>query len=79
MNILHYIVHVKGRRTAIVLGKGRPMMTSRIAAAALIVVSVAACDKKPPAAAEVRPVRAVTVDHGAEGEIISLTGRQLCT
>jgi len=55
------------------------MMTSRIAAAALIVVSVAACDKKPPAAAEVRPVRAVTVDHGAEGEIISLTGRQLCT
>jgi len=68
-------VHVKGRRTVILLGKGRPMMTSRIAAAALIVASLAACDKKPPADAEVRPVRAVTVDHGAEGEIISLTGQ----
>ena len=33
------------------------------------------CDKKPPPAAEVRPVRVVTVKRGAEGETVSLTGQ----
>jgi membrane fusion protein, multidrug efflux system len=51
------------------------MLTSRIAAAALIAASLAACDKKPPPAAEVRPVRVVTVKRGAEGETVSLTGQ----
>jgi membrane fusion protein, multidrug efflux system len=51
------------------------MLTSRIAAAALIAASLAACDRKPPPAAQVRPVRIVTVERGAEGETLSLTGQ----
>lgn len=51
------------------------MLTSRIAAAALIAASLAACDKKPPATAQARPVRTVTVERGAEGETLSLTGQ----
>src|SRR6185312_12435262 len=31
-------------------------------------------DNEPPSAAEARPVRTVTVEHGAEGEAVSLTG-----
>jgi multidrug efflux pump subunit AcrA (membrane-fusion protein) len=50
-------------------------LTSRIAAAALIAASLAGCDKKPPPAAQARPVRSVTVERGAEGETVSLMGQ----
>ena len=45
-----------------------------IAAAALIAVSVAGCDKTSPPTSAARPVRTVTIEHRAEGEIVSLTG-----
>ena len=51
------------------------MFKSRIAAAALIAATVAGCDKASPPISEARPVRTVTVQHGAEGEIVSLTGQ----
>jgi membrane fusion protein, multidrug efflux system len=51
------------------------MFTSRIAVAALIAATVAGCDKASPPVSEARPVRTVTVQHGAEGEIVSLTGQ----
>ena len=51
------------------------MFKSRIAAAALIAATVAGCDKASPPVSEARPVRTVTVQHGAEGEIVSLTGQ----
>jgi RND family efflux transporter MFP subunit len=41
----------------------------------LIAAALAGCDRKPPPAAQVRPVRTVTVEHGAEGETVSLTGQ----
>ena len=37
--------------------------------------TVAGCDKPSPPVSEARPVRTVTVHHGAEGEIVSLTGQ----
>jgi membrane fusion protein, multidrug efflux system len=45
-----------------------------IVAAALMAVALAGCDKTVQMAPEPRLVRTVTVEHGAEGEIISLTG-----
>ena len=51
------------------------MFKSRIAAAALIAATVAGCDKTTPPISEARPVRAVAVRQGAEGEIVSLTGQ----
>ncbi len=51
------------------------MFKSRIAAAALIAATVAGCDKAPPPVSEARPVRTVTVEQGAEGEIVSLSGQ----
>jgi len=51
------------------------MLASRIAAAALIAASLAGYDKKSPPATQVRPVRTVTVERGAEGETVSLTGQ----
>ena len=50
------------------------MFKSRIVVAALIASVAAGCDKPVPPAAQVRPVRAVTVDRRAEGETVSLTG-----
>ena len=51
------------------------MFTSRIVAAAVIAATVAACGEKvsstPP---QPRPVRTVTVEHGGNGETVSLTG-----
>ena len=44
-------------------------------AALLIAASVTACDNGAPPAPPVRPVRAVTVQHQAEGETLSLTGQ----
>jgi RND family efflux transporter MFP subunit len=41
----------------------------------LIAAPLAACDKKPPPAAQVRPVRVMTVEQGTERETLSLTGQ----
>lgn len=51
------------------------MFNSRILAAALIVVTLTGCHDKAPPAAQARPVRTVTVERGAEGETVSLTGQ----
>jgi RND family efflux transporter MFP subunit len=51
------------------------MCKFQILTAVLIAVALAACDKKPPPAAQVRPVRTVTVERSAEGETVSLTGQ----
>jgi membrane fusion protein, multidrug efflux system len=51
------------------------MLKYGIVAAALMAATVAGCDKPSPPVSEARPVRTVTVDHGAEGEIVSLTGQ----
>ncbi len=51
------------------------MFKSRIAIAALIAATVAGCDKAAPPPQEARPVRAITIEHGAGGEIVSLTGQ----
>ena len=50
------------------------MFKSQILAAALIAVTLAGCNKTSPPLAEARPVRTITIEHGAEGEIVSLTG-----
>ena len=50
------------------------MFKSQIAIAALIAVILAGCNKTSPPLAEARPVRTITIEHGAEGEIVSLTG-----
>ena len=50
------------------------MYASRVAIAALIAVTAAGCEKVAAPASEARPVRAITIEHGAEGEIVSLTG-----
>jgi membrane fusion protein, multidrug efflux system len=57
------------------LQKAVPMCKFPIFTAALIAAALAGCDKKPPTAAQVRPVRTVTVERGAEGETVSLTGQ----
>ena len=64
-----------GRRSGNRLRKAAPMFKSRIAVAALIAATVAGCDKTSPPLPEARPVRTVTIEHGAEGEIVSLTGQ----
>jgi membrane fusion protein, multidrug efflux system len=46
-----------------------------IAAAMLVMTAVAGCDKGAPPSAGDRPVRTVTVERNAEGEIVSLTGQ----
>lgn len=55
--------------------KAPTMLKYGIIAAALMAAAVAGCDKPSPPVSEARPVRTVTVDHGAEGEIVSLTGQ----
>jgi RND family efflux transporter MFP subunit len=51
------------------------MCKSRILTAVLIAASLAGCDRKPPQVVQVRPVRTVIVEHGADGETVSLTGQ----
>jgi membrane fusion protein, multidrug efflux system len=51
------------------------MSKSEIAAVGLIVMTLVGCERKTPPAAEVRPVRTVTVERNAEGELVSLTGQ----
>ena len=46
-----------------------------IVAVALIAATLAGCNKPPPPAAQARPVRTITVERGAEGETVSLTGQ----
>src|ERR1700733_5344669 len=91
VTILHCAVHSKSRmhrtrrhtiRSAwrtephpIPLRRAVPMCKFQILTAVLIAAALAGCDKKPPAAAQVRPVRIVTVERGADGETLSLTGQ----
>jgi membrane fusion protein, multidrug efflux system len=49
-------------------------MRSASALALLALALLAACDKKPPPAAEIRPVRTVTATPQSDGEPVSLTG-----
>jgi RND family efflux transporter MFP subunit len=51
------------------------MRKFQIFTAVLIAAAVVGCDSKQPSAVQIRPVRAVTVASGAEGEIVSLTGQ----
>ena len=51
------------------------MSKREIAAAGLIVMTLVGCERKTPPIAEARPVRTVTVERNAEGEIVSLTGQ----
>jgi len=46
-----------------------------IVAAILIAATVTGCDRPAPPTPQARPVRAVTVERGAEGETVSLTGQ----
>jgi membrane fusion protein, multidrug efflux system len=50
------------------------MFKSRIAIVAIFAVTVAGCENTSPPLPEARPVRTVTIERGAEGEIVSLTG-----
>ncbi|MBV8914444.1 MAG: biotin/lipoyl-binding protein, partial [Acetobacteraceae bacterium] len=50
-------------------------MRGRLLASLLIAGLAAACDKPPPPAASARPVRTFTVERGAGGETVSLTGQ----
>jgi RND family efflux transporter MFP subunit len=51
------------------------MFPARFAAVALMAVTLASCDKAAPTASPARPVRAITIEHSAEGETVSLTGQ----
>jgi RND family efflux transporter MFP subunit len=51
------------------------MRKVQILTAILLAAALTGCDRKPPPAAQVRPVRTVTVERGAEGETVSLTGQ----
>ena len=51
------------------------MFNSKSLQRALIAVTVAGCNTAAPPTPVARPVRTVTVEHGAEGEIVSLTGQ----
>jgi RND family efflux transporter MFP subunit len=56
------------------LRKAAPIFSSQIAAVALIAATVAGCNKTEPPLPEARPVRTITIQRGAQGEIVSLTG-----
>jgi membrane fusion protein, multidrug efflux system len=51
------------------------MLKPRIVAVTVIALAVAGCNKPPPPVAQVRPVRAITIERSAEGETVSLTGQ----
>ena len=51
------------------------MRKSHRIAAAVLVLAVAGCDRSPPPAPPVRPVRTVVIDRRAEGETTSFTGQ----
>src|SRR5690349_10597800 len=52
----------------------RSAMRFASALAWLALTLLVACDKKPPPAAEIRPVRTVTATPQSDGEPVSLTG-----
>ena len=43
--------------------------------AALLAATVAGCEKPPPAPPQPRPVRTVTIERHAEGQLMALTGQ----
>jgi RND family efflux transporter MFP subunit len=51
------------------------MFNSRILAAALIAATLNGCHENAPPAAQPRPVQTVTVEGGAQGDTVSLTGQ----
>jgi RND family efflux transporter MFP subunit len=51
------------------------MCKLQILMATLIATTLTGCDSKEPPTAQVRPVRAATVEHGAQGETVSMTGQ----
>ena len=51
------------------------MCKYQFTAVLLIATALTGCDSKAPPEAQTRPVRTVTVEHGAEGETVSLTGQ----
>ena len=51
------------------------MAKLQILTAVLIAAALTGCNRKPPPAAQARPVRTVTVEHSVEGETLSLTGQ----
>ena len=51
------------------------MLKARIAAATLITLAVAGCDKPKSLAAEVRSVRTITAEHSSVGDTVSFTGQ----
>jgi membrane fusion protein, multidrug efflux system len=51
------------------------MSMYRVPIAVLLVAVVSGCDKPAPPASQARPVRTVTVEQRAGGEIVSLTGQ----
>ncbi|SDW54388.1 efflux RND transporter periplasmic adaptor subunit [Thiocapsa roseopersicina] len=52
-----------------------PLSNARILAAAFMAATLAGCQENVPPTAQPRPVRTVTVEHGAEGETVSLSGQ----
>src|SRR5450631_1166480 len=55
--------------------KAPRMYKFQVVTTLLVAALLAGCDKKAPPAAQARPVRTVTVERGAEGETVSLTGQ----
>jgi membrane fusion protein, multidrug efflux system len=51
------------------------MFRFRIAVAAMVAATLWGCGQSAPPAPQARPVRTVTIEHGAEGETVSLTGQ----
>ena len=51
------------------------MLRFRIVAAAMIAAALSSCDQSTPPAPQARPVRAITIERGAQGETVSLTGQ----
>ena len=51
------------------------MSKFQIITALLVAATLTGCDRKPPPAAQVRPVRTITVERGADGDTVSLTGQ----
>ena len=61
--------HVVGRRSP-----ATRLLKSKIGIAALAAMTVVGCNRPAPPTEAARPVRTVTVEQRAEGEIVSLTG-----
>lgn len=51
------------------------MLRFPVVAVALVAVTLAGCNKKQAYDPPARPVRTITIEHGAQGETVSLTGQ----